>query len=591
MARSIAESLKKAFAEKGIELPSARNKAKHTNDVKAPSKAGLPLPQTTKSQSLTQPQVKAHAVSKKNGKRSSQGQKQSSSAPPSMAPNWDFSCYESKKKVVTVSQDALEIQLEIHSDARLALDSNVADEAVLLTEFIQAGHQTQCGSPGNLSEEREIVLGLDFGTSSVKVVVGDRALNKAFAVPFRSASDIAHFLLPTRLYEAPEKYSLSEGTTCHQDLKLSLIAHPQDTQLQERVAAFLALVIQHVRGWLFTEHKDIYQNKRLFWRLAIGLPVAHHLDDDLYQTFQISAHMAWLVAANRVIDAHSIAHAKERWATLKANPELASIDEDVEVTVVPEIAAQIYGFVNSSRFNRNAPNIYLMVDVGAGSVDSSLFHVKPSKGKWDFEFFTSVVEPHGVMNLHRHRVDWWKSQLTEHPQGQVLAGAIEAVKFATDRTTALPEHFTDYIKGVSVKVSKDKNNPDKEFFQYRVVKQVRGESYWRAWNRGLLSQAQLVDVPSFYCGGGMRMSFYNQLKNEMQTFPGFTWLKAKPRPIEIPENLEAPGLKRSEYDRLTVAYGLSFLDAGKVIKSLPTPKLLSPPTSAWQANYIDKSCC
>ena len=74
----------------------------------------------------------------------------------------------------------------------------------------------------------------------------------------------------------------------------------------------------------------------------------------------------------------------------------------LDVAVVPEIAAQIYGFVVSNSFDKKAANNYLMVDVGAGTVDSSLFHVKPGRGgKWDFEFYTAAVEPLGVTNLHR----------------------------------------------------------------------------------------------------------------------------------------------------------------------------------------------
>ena len=55
----------------------------------------------------------------------------------------------------------------------------------------------------------------------------------------------------------------------------------------------------------------------------------------------------------------------------------------------------------------------MMVDVGAGTVDASLFHVKRERGKWDFEFYTATVEPLGTVNLHRNRLNWWASAIQE----------------------------------------------------------------------------------------------------------------------------------------------------------------------------------
>lgn len=503
----------------------------------------------------------------------------------------DLSCYGGAATPQRPLQPESSICLQIRGNAKLALDRDASDAASLLVGYDALGVRTQCADKNDIIDERQVVLGLDFGTSSVKVVIGDAALGKAFAVPFRDVPDSARYLLPTRLHQSSGEFSIVAGSETHRDLKLSLIANPNDTILRERVAAFLAFVIRHVRGWLFSEHSEIYQRTTIFWKLAIGLPVAHHMNDELYRTFLSVAETSWLTSLQPSVDVRTVAFAEKRQTELQDDRELASPDEDVEISVVPEIAAQIYGFVNSSRFNRRDPNIYLMVDVGAGSVDSSLFHVKPSRGRWDFEFFTSVVEPYGVMNLHRHRVHWWAEQLSAHPNGKHLAAALAGAMYATDRTSPLPESFAHYFNGVSVKVNNAKDDPDNNFFRYKVVQQVRGQSYWRAWKDELLSQAQLAGVPAFYCGGGMRMSYYARLQSEMQSMPGCTWLQAQPRRIELPKNLEAPGLKRADYDRLTVAYGLSFLEVGKITRSLPAPKLASGPQASWRSNYVDKDCC
>ena len=87
------------------------------------------------------------------------------------------------------------------------------------------------------------------------------------------------------------------------------------------------------------------------------------------------------------------------------------------------------------------------------------------------------------------------------------------------------------------------------------------------------------------------MGFYHRLQSEMQAMPGCTWLNTQPRRVELARNLEAPGLRRQEFDRLTVAYGLSFLEVGKVTRALPPPKLAFQQETSWRENYVNKDQC
>ena len=607
MAGQMAELLKKAFAEKGVQLPGAKvetrkvlppgsgESSQHTGQSaetptvsppagpKAPTapkegKRSDPIAEACKKWRAEHPVARAKAPVKSSQRAAPLACYDSSPAREGKSPEGKVSPYE----------------VRLGSAARLALTLDEQVELEVLDGYEELGRSSQCCHE-TADDEHLIAMGVDFGTSSIKVVIGDPALGKAFAVPFTTASDVARYLLPTRLHESAGRFSLCEGEETHRDLKLALIANPGDLLLRERVSAMLALVIRQARGWLFATHADVFARTRLLWKLSIGLPVAHHLDDELTQTFNDVAQVAWLAACTpRDISRTTIAAARDRKREIAAAPERMSEDEDVEISVVPEIAAQIYGFVNSSRFNRKEQNIYLMVDVGAGSVDSSLFHVKPARGgKWDFEFFTSIVEPHGVMNLHRHRVGWWEEALSQcsEPTAELISNALAEHKYPTDRTVALPSRFTRYVHDAKVFLRKPSDDPDDTFFQKKVVSQVRGKSYWRAWKDGHLTPAQLIGVPAFYCGGGMRMEFYSKLQNQMQSMPGYSWLRAEPRRVELPKNLEAPGLHRSNYDRMTVAYGLSFLEVGKVTRALPPPKLSLKPDTSWAENYVGKEHC
>ncbi len=476
------------------------------------------------------------------------------------------------------------VTISVSKHAICAINLRDSKDAPLLSKVETAGRATQI-VVGKAEDEREVVLGLDFGTSCVKVVIGDSALGKAFAVPFCQTEGISKFLLPSRLCQTGRVFSLEAGTHTYRDLKLSLLASPEDVTLQQRVVAFLALIIRRARGWLLTEHAATYNRTAIVWKLAIGLPTAQHHQSPLSELFERLGLAAWFSAG---------AHAEVTDTAIQTFPvtDTNEAATNLEVTVVPEIAAQIYGFVASNSFDKRAPNIYLMADVGSGTVDSSLFRVKQGKGgRWDFEFYTSVVEPNGVSNLHRHRVNWWAEALTEVGAPHGLIDDLAASKLVTDQQLSTPESFLDYFDGVDAKFRDLVKTPDKEFFNLRVLAQVQGKTLWRTWKDNLLPQSSLANIPFFMCGGGVRMSYYQQLEPRLSSMTGYTWLRAECWVMGVPDDLVAEGVAEDEYDRLSVAYGLSRLEVGKIVKALPQPKLAIPPVNIWRDNYVDKDQC
>ena len=435
---------------------------------------------------------------------------------------------------------------------------------------------------------REVVLGFDFGTSSSKVVVGDRALRQAYAVPFRDAVGIDTFLLPARLYEDLGSYSLHGGLVALTDLKLSLMASPGDPMCQERVVAYLALAIREVRGWLFSVHAETYAKTQVLWSLALGQPADQATPGALTQLFKRLATVAWALAGS----AGEITTRLCAKSLQEANDSGdADQDQGLEVIVMPEIAAQIFGFVSSNQFDAKDRNIYLIADVGAGTVDSCLFRVVPGRGgSWSFEVYTAAVEPTGVMNLHRHRVAWWQRELKRYPQGVDLGMQFEAIKLATEHQSHIPDSFEGYVKGVTAGFSGRAVGPDRDFFTSRLMAQVKGRTLHRAFSQGLLPQQDLSGVPFFLCGGGSRLGFYQACHETLSqtTGTGLTWLSARKRELAIPNGLRADGLKRGDFDRLSVAYGLSMMNLANVAAATPMPRLSPEPSDQWRSHYVDK---
>ena len=77
-------------------------------------------------------------------------------------------------------------------------------------------------------DERDIVIGLDFGTSCTKAVIGDDVVQAAYAVPFGDfAQDGYPFLLPARLFvERDGTMGLGAGEYRITGLKSKILEDP-----------------------------------------------------------------------------------------------------------------------------------------------------------------------------------------------------------------------------------------------------------------------------------------------------------------------------------------------------------------------------
>lgn len=599
MAKLMKDALKGAYAKQGLELPVSESTSGHSQPV---------------------------AV---NHQRKSQPAKQL----PTVNDKWIFGVKELRLNARTLSQSAKNSasKSKVHKTIKksqpvlpgnmkmailgtplvpwtLTITPNAKSHPFLSNKL----HEYQIIAPKNsgIAEQfsinvgdvdvREMVIGLDFGTSSVKVVVGDRSAGEAFAVRFSNIDGIDSYLLPSRLWQTDNQFSLLGGATVHRDLKLSLLSHDDNPEHIERATAFLALVVRYVRGWLFSEHAEIYSNTKMVWTLVLGIPAANYAADmenqALVDKFRLIAKAAWLAAGNDKEEMliGLITQAVSRAKELLAGDALKSEPKNVEVDVFPELSAQIYGFCVSQGFDEKAENIFMTVDVGAGTVDSSVFQVKKAKGgKWDFKFFTNQVQQNGVMNLHRTRVKWWSDALSGQtdPASQLFK-ELNDNKSHTDHHGMIPDSMDDYLTGVSLKFRDANNHPDKEFFKKRVAQQVRGDTLYRVWKLKYLNQQQLTGIPMFLCGGGIRMPYYQKLEQELANFPGTNWLKAIKRALVKPTKLRADGLGDADYDRLSVAFGLSFLEVGKIDRALPMPKILSNISAPdFTDNFPSKDVC
>lgn len=263
-----------------------------------------------------------------------------------------------------------------------------------------------------LGEELYVYVGLDFGTSSTKVIVrfplepGEPTI--AIPAPVHCRSDSHPYLWQTVLWMRPSGEFIAwpeQSAAVLHALKQGVLAgrHNKTIQLDnwvgpkatnaEAAAAYLAFVIRYVRGWLMTFRSDVLRNRPLVWFESIGLPAAS-LDQaevvGAYRRIVAAAHLAAGWHGELTIDLCRVFLENDQVTDAARSAAKAA---DLGIAVVPETAAEATCFFKS---NRATDGAYLMIDVGALTLDACMFGYQERT----YKLFTAMVRPLGVESFH-----------------------------------------------------------------------------------------------------------------------------------------------------------------------------------------------
>lgn len=447
-------------------------------------------------------------------------------------------------------------------------------------------------------DETDLIIGLDFGTSSAKAIIRDRFGGRAFAVPFTTSLENP-YLLPSHVFRTGDSYSLDAGVHAKRDLKLGLLGCPAKSPVEEfnDACAFLALVIRHCRGWLLDTHALLYQRMKIRWSLNLGLPAASYEDDAVVRTFRrlgwaaanLASQEGWEITYANCDDFRQLSH--DALAEYERGASYGSWFEYEDVDVVPEIAAQIFGFVTSAKWDWKARPMMMLVDIGAGTVDAAFFSFTRYVAKERrFAFFANDVQPNGAMNLHRERVAWLRDAAVLSGDEEQLISYLDEIKLPTDRTIPIPERVDEYLPGRQIVCPAGQELVDRTFYRTRYYKQV-ATCCGNARRTGIPDR-QMVNVPCFLTGGGSRLALYGQVIGDISA--NSTVISLERMTLAPPgDDLVCPGLRDSDFDRLSVAYGLSGHGAdgrpiGKVVRATEIHLPKDPPAIDWTSNYVGK---
>ena len=402
-----------------------------------------------------------------------------------------------------------------------------------------------------------VVIGLDFGTSCTKVIarMPYEAGEPTFAVPApdycRSAGHPYLWQTAVWIRRSDEFIAYPEkGARLLQTLKQGIMGkHPNAPLIQssdqksaltrlDAVSAYLTYVIRYVRGWLVLKHPKLFRGRQTLWFVNLGLAAAYYDNEELFQTYRNAAAAALMVAnSGGAVSVETLRTFRGHEAVVKATQS----DDDAEklgITVIPETAAAATAFAKS---RHSATGLYLMVDVGAMTLDVCSFMLNKQKtGADQCPLLEVDVQPLGVEAFH-----WFRD---------------------SGRTKEDFDRRCRRCLGKVVVRTRDKRAPSVE-----------------CWEAG-------SELPVFLMGGGsqntLHLEIVEALHQWMQRFTKNEGLRRLELPV--PKSIKRPE-PLSHLGRMAVAFGLSYLPTEICQITLPSNiEDLEPRSKDYLSRFVSK---
>jgi len=407
--------------------------------------------------------------------------------------------------------------------------------------------------------EVDLTLGIDFGTSCTKVVIGDHGwLGLSYAVPVGIGNNgLERFLRATQV---------AAGRQVETNLKMRLMENPESIELRDLVVLYLAGVIRDSISWFSAEKAGRYKNRKVIWSLNLGFAAKRIDDGPLVQAYKEVANLAAELGPSD--HPLNLASVSELRANPAADPSIRIIPVN-RIALYPEIAAQLAGYINSPY---RAQGNLILIDVGAGTLDVSTVILHSNKVEDIVSFHVCEVEPLGALKLLQARL----SAIENVALGSVRKGLAEY----QSGTVPIPDNLPELLGGrragracVNAFEEASRNFADEAI---RVATTVA--SRFRMLQRDAHANTSFDPWPGqlrfFFAGGGSRLDFYRRLFVQgrfEQDLSRFTrWKETSEDRVRHkqgllherlppPQDLQGlPADLASDFDRLSVAHGLAY---------------------------------
>lgn len=368
-----------------------------------------------------------------------------------------------------------------------------------------------------LLPEKELVLGIDFGTAYTKVVIADETY--AYPVKFEGAG----YLLPSELYlKGDGCFTLckQESMRVFSRLKHPLLFSNSEENDEIVLIGFLSLVFKSARIWVATSP---FRNHKIDWLINAGLATDSYHNLKLKEKFGKLINLAWNASYLTKVSPALIK--KQIQAHKQLNDELERLNLTLPhdcLSVFPEYVAQISGYMNSPSKRDFS---HLLIDVGAGTLDVVMFTTKNIDGEWRYSTNAKNISNLGADILKSHRQQYLPE--SSHSLDTLLKNVDVANKLSIS-LAELSSLDSEFAKAVNLKLRS-------------VIAKVAGGYKFGA------------NITTFICGGGREIEFYQKQLEILKNYPIEQIDLPAPNRFQPPKDFDM-----TMFHRFSVALGLSY---------------------------------
>lgn len=324
---------------------------------------------------------------------------------------------------------------------------------------------------------------------------------------------------------------------CSLSLWRPLLARMVDGSFGNRdtIAIISAL---HIGKVISLSRKHIVENlrargiePRIRWLVNMAAPVEHMGETSVLEAFERALKTGWWMA--EIFDDEIGPHQLDDLLDLYKTAKHFVATRAMNCFIYPEVAAEV-ACMYLSRSARDG--LYAFVDVGAGTLDASIFRLASTGREPQLNFYGASVIKYGAAHLEaiasrqlaERACTWFKSI----KESRATVGSAMFL---------LPEEAGVYLKNA---YGWTENKVEREL-RYLLKESFAKEQNNESW-KGL---------HLFIGGGGATIQMYTDASTK--AFRGLaTNLMVEELPV--PQDLEMKGLPKKMFHRFAVAYGLSF---------------------------------
>lgn len=425
-------------------------------------------------------------------------------------------------------------------------------------------------------------IGFDFGTSYSKCIYRDLVKNKSFIFTFNNKKKL-EFLLSSSIIYKNNIFSINDQNQQYPEhglwhIKMAIadlakkkytsptlsyfnkIANlkPGSLEQEEFIKAcglfYLSRALNFVLRSIRNQFQDFGENLNDEMYVTMGIPVSDIEDKTTEGVFLELLEKAWTIACNH--------ESLPKYSTYQDMKTILSetICCSKVCHVYPEVSANIQAFKESSNFPGSSRRIYLVSDVGAGTVDQCCFTCYQPIGRQDTDNYFSAQ----VFNLG--------SRIIEYNCTRELGKTEEEWRQRKEKGEITPK-MESILHSIANKLEREVRNSTLNQLQERLYH--FGE--YITPKKSILSNTYLI----FSGGGDMKLPYHKGVIDALTCevgCPSPSGWKDRIITLGVPQDIKFPkGCQEKNWmKRLYVAYGLSFKYENLSAIKLPSETKIQP---------------